>query len=339
MTPESFTFFLHVAMYSASEGFAAVQAKKLEDDENLTMLLQQQIKKREELERQLEFLPRKELDYDAIPFQPNLEADDDDLMDDDRDLNINRPIDKSFDVQDRTIAESSGTQPNVDQSLLDHNLNTATPLIVDITQPQHVIQQENMDVDLTKSSKQKKKSNKNLVKNVITGHIPTDDDTSRVRDILVYDIPIPDSMTLAALWTDRRPHSFLSAIKGLKSFKIVQTARGERKLLGFFERWVDMRTALENQVIWENYNLSWNRHAPPTQPTRSHGDRANKNRNRTSRSQKTEKTQQNSKNSKKKPEETTSKKPNGQKNKKDKSRSKSKDKVLAEILDLLRKLV
>ncbi|PKB98702.1 hypothetical protein RhiirA5_366843, partial [Rhizophagus irregularis] len=35
MTPESFTFFLHVAMYSASEGFAAVQAKKLEDDENL----------------------------------------------------------------------------------------------------------------------------------------------------------------------------------------------------------------------------------------------------------------------------------------------------------------
>ncbi|CAB4480021.1 unnamed protein product [Rhizophagus irregularis] len=100
-----------------------------------------------------------------------------------------------------------------------------------------------------------------------------------------------------------------------------------------------MRTALENQVIWENYNLSWNRHAPPMQPTRSRGSVANKNRNRTSRSQKTEKTQSNSKNSKKKPEEMTSKKPDGQKNKKDKSRSKSKDKVLAEILDLLRKLV
>ncbi|EXX63684.1 hypothetical protein RirG_150030 [Rhizophagus irregularis DAOM 197198w] len=416
-------------MYSASEAFAAIQTKKLENDESLTILLQQQIKSGRNWKDSWNFyleVTKKELDYDAIPFQPNLEADDDDLMDDDRDLNINRPIDKSSDVQDRTIAESSGTQPNVDQSLLDHNLNTATPLIVDITQPQHVIQQENMDVDLTKSSKQKKKSNKNLVKNVITGHIPTDDDTSRVRDILVYDIPvswtpedilkeltlwgktislqmkpqrkyqtlrlkielstfqlaqfeinedpvwttdlggipvrwfparwtlkerkqrekfqatihkIPDSMTLAALWTDRRPHSFLSAIKGLKSFKIIQTARGERKLLGFFERWVDMRAALENQVIWENYNLSWNRHAPPTQPTRSHGDKANKNRNRTSRSQKTEKTQQNSKNSKKKPKETTSKKPDGQKNKKDKSRSKSKDKVLAEILDLLRKLV
>ncbi|PKC53034.1 hypothetical protein RhiirA1_430170, partial [Rhizophagus irregularis] len=35
MTPESFTFFLHVAMYSTSEGFAAVQAKKLENDKSL----------------------------------------------------------------------------------------------------------------------------------------------------------------------------------------------------------------------------------------------------------------------------------------------------------------
>ncbi|CAB5352893.1 unnamed protein product [Rhizophagus irregularis] len=58
MTPESFTFFLHVAMYSASEGFAAVQAQKLENDESLSKLLKQQIKKREELEKQLEFLPR-----------------------------------------------------------------------------------------------------------------------------------------------------------------------------------------------------------------------------------------------------------------------------------------
>ncbi|PKY34800.1 hypothetical protein RhiirB3_454868 [Rhizophagus irregularis] len=235
----------------------------------------------------------KELDYDAIPFQPNLEADDDDLIDADRDLNINQPIDKSHDVQNRPIAESSGTQPNVDKSLLDFNLNTVTPLIVDITQPQHIIQQENISMDLTKSLKQKKKSNKNLVKNVITGHILTDDDTSRVRDILVYDILVS--------WTSEDI---------LKELLKIELTRGERKLLGFFERWVDMRAALENQ-----------------------------NRNRTLRSQKTKKTQQNSKNFKKKLEETTSKKPDEQKNKKDKSRSKLKDKVLVEILDLLRKLV
>ncbi|PKY51803.1 hypothetical protein RhiirA4_407748, partial [Rhizophagus irregularis] len=35
MTPESFAFFLHVAMYSASEGFAAVEAKRLENNESL----------------------------------------------------------------------------------------------------------------------------------------------------------------------------------------------------------------------------------------------------------------------------------------------------------------
>ncbi|PKB92361.1 hypothetical protein RhiirA5_445003 [Rhizophagus irregularis] len=51
---------------------------------------------------------------------------------------------------------------------------------------------------------------------------------------------ILDSMTLAALWKDSRPHSFLSAIKGLKSFKIIQTAKGDRKFIGYFEKWVDM---------------------------------------------------------------------------------------------------
>ena len=146
-------------------------------------------------------------------------------------------------------------------------------------------------------------------------------------------------MTLATLLKDNRPHSLLSAIKGLKSFKIIQTARGERKLIGYFEKWVDMREALDKQLTWEEQILSWNRHTPPKQPTRSHGSNTDKNQ-RTSRSQKTEKTQPNSKNSKKKPDETKSKKPEEQKkNKKDKSRSGSRSKVLAEILDLLRKLV
>ena len=203
-----------------------------------------------------------------------------------------------------------------------------------------------------------------MAQNVITGHKPTDEDTSRVRDILVYDVlvsltpedilkeltlwgktislqakpqrkyqtlrlkielntfrlaqfevnqdpvwttdlggipvqwfparwtlkerkqrekfqatihKIPDSMTSAALWTDRHPHSFLSAIKGLKSFKIVQTARGEHKLIGYFKKWVDMREALDKQLTWEEQILRWNRHTPPKQPTRSQGSNTNKN--------------------------------------------------------------
>ncbi|PKY51484.1 hypothetical protein RhiirA4_407468 [Rhizophagus irregularis] len=125
-------------------------------------------------------------------------------------------------------------------------------------------------------------------------------------------------MTLAALWVDRLPHTFLSSIRGLKSFKIIQTARGERKLIGYFEKWVDMRTALDNQFLWDQQNLSWNRYEPPLQQTRSYGSNANKNQRTSGK-------------------ETKSEKP--KKQKKDKSRKASRSKVLAEIIDVLRKLI
>ncbi|CAB5182267.1 unnamed protein product [Rhizophagus irregularis] len=97
-----------------------------------------------------------------------------------------------------------------------------------------------------------------------------------------------------------------------------------------------MRNALDNQFVWDHQYLSWNRYEPPMQQTRSHGSNANKNQG-TSRSQSTNKHQRNSKNSKKKPEETKSEKP--KKHKKDKSRKSSRSKVLAEVIDVLRKLI
>ncbi|GBC39062.1 hypothetical protein GLOIN_2v1868094 [Rhizophagus irregularis DAOM 181602=DAOM 197198] len=72
-------------------------------------------------------------------------------------------------------------------------------------------------------------------------------------------------MTIATLWKDHHPHSFLTVINGLKSFKIVQTAKGDCKLIGYFEKWVDMHTALDNQYDWEQQHLSWNQHDPPMQ--------------------------------------------------------------------------
>ncbi|CAB5395760.1 unnamed protein product [Rhizophagus irregularis] len=51
---------------------------------------------------------------------------------------------------------------------------------------QAIPQLQNIIMDLTKSSNKKKKSNKHLVQQAITGHIPTNEDTLRVRDILVY---------------------------------------------------------------------------------------------------------------------------------------------------------
>ncbi|CAB4492148.1 unnamed protein product [Rhizophagus irregularis] len=166
---------------------------------------------------------------------------------------------------------------------------------LDITmpQPQLLQQPDNNLSNLTKSSNKKKKSNKNIIQQVITGHKPGDDGTSQVRDILVYNIP------------------------GLKSFKIIQTAKGDHKLISYFEKWVDMRTALDNQFDWERLHLSWNQHDSPLQRTRSFGNNTNKDRQRTSGSRQTDKSKQNSKNSKKKPQEAKSEK--HKKQKKDKS--------------------
>jgi hypothetical protein len=43
---------------------------------------------------------------------------------------------------------------------------------------------------------------------------------------------IPDSMTLATLWENNKAHEFLN-ISGCKSFKIIQTSKGHRKLVRF----------------------------------------------------------------------------------------------------------
>lgn len=59
---------------------------------------------------------------------------------------------------------------------------------------------------------------------------------------------ILDNFTMANLWVDGRLHSFLSEFKGLKSVKIIQTARGECKLIGYFKKWDDICKALDSPV-------------------------------------------------------------------------------------------
>ncbi|PKY33448.1 hypothetical protein RhiirB3_452340 [Rhizophagus irregularis] len=82
--------------------------------------------------------------------------------------------------------------PNVDQSSK-MEIVTNTPVMKQIENTpllQVISQSQNIITDSTKSSNKKKKSNKHLVQQVITGYIPTNEDTLRVRDILVYDIPV-----------------------------------------------------------------------------------------------------------------------------------------------------
>ncbi|CAB4459716.1 unnamed protein product [Rhizophagus irregularis] len=66
---------------------------------------------------------------------------------------------------------------------------------------QAIPQLQNIIMDLTKSSNKKKKSNKHLVQQAITGHIPTNEDTLRVRDILVYYILV---YYILVFWTPEK---------------------------------------------------------------------------------------------------------------------------------------
>ncbi|EXX60553.1 hypothetical protein RirG_178850 [Rhizophagus irregularis DAOM 197198w] len=68
--------------------------------------------------------------------------------------------------------------------------NTVTQLVSDKSKSQLKQILEKSLTDLTKSSNKNNKLNKNLIEKVITGHKSTDDDTSKVRDILVYDVPV-----------------------------------------------------------------------------------------------------------------------------------------------------
>ncbi|GET64409.1 hypothetical protein GLOIN_2v1834849 [Rhizophagus irregularis DAOM 181602=DAOM 197198] len=395
MTPQSFSFFLHVAMYSASHGFNAVydgiQQRYAERKQIMNVVRKHEDKSKKRKAKKNKKKKHQTVDSDSDPLTNDESddymrntVDDDDQIGDDQDVNINR-----------SIADASGSQSHVDQPF-DMDVTPVEPvsnLDVTMPQPQLLQQPDNNLSNLTKSSNKKKKSNKNIIQQVITGHKPGDDGTSQVRDILVYDIPvswtpeeilqkltfwgntislqmkqqkkyqtvrlkielnslrltqfegnddpvwttdlggipvrwfparwtlkerkqrekfqatirkIPESMTIAALWKDHCPHSFLSAIK-------------------------------DNQFDWEQLHLSWNRHDSPSQRTRSFGNNTNKDRQRTSGSRQTDKSKQNSKNSKKKPQEAKSEKHNKQK--KDKSRKTSRSKVLAEILDVLRKLI
>ncbi|CAB4379254.1 unnamed protein product [Rhizophagus irregularis] len=266
MTSESFAFFLHTAIYSAAEGFAAAERSTAERRNMLATSIAEHVtsmdEKQQKIEEKIEKAKRRS--EDLWEFLYEYGSDSDDLLD----QTISELMDKAADEmipKDQPFIDpiKSGinldNSTNVDQSSK-MEIITDTPVMtqIDITPKlQATPQSQNIITDSTKSSNKKKKSNKNLVQKAITGHTPTDEDASRVRDIM--------------------------------------------------------------------------------QPTRSQGNNTNKNQ-RTSRSQQTQNQQNSSKNSKKKPQETKSDK-KSKKDKKDKSRKASRSKVLAEIIDVLRKLI
>ncbi|CAB4375529.1 unnamed protein product [Rhizophagus irregularis] len=81
-------------------------------------------------------------------------------------------------IINRSIVDASGSQSHVDQHI-DMDISTVQPISeLDVTpQLQLVKQPVDNSSNLTKSSNKKKKSNKNIIQQVITGHKPDDNGT------------------------------------------------------------------------------------------------------------------------------------------------------------------
>uniref|UniRef100_U9UPY3 Uncharacterized protein n=1 Tax=Rhizophagus irregularis (strain DAOM 181602 / DAOM 197198 / MUCL 43194) TaxID=747089 RepID=U9UPY3_RHIID len=160
---------------------------------------------------------------------------------------------------------------------------------------------------------------------------------------------------MATLWADRKPQLFLTMC-GASAFKIIQTSKGKRKLVGYFENWEATLKALGTlQAFRENSpELKWCRHSLPTlkkaptkQKAKNVPDKKPGKTTQQSGNVNLKKKDQKSSTSAKKQAKSTKDPLKDPKSQKSKSNKKSRDKggnkdnmvVLAEILSLLRKLV
>jgi hypothetical protein len=76
---------------------------------------------------------------------------------------------------------------------------------------------------------------------------------------------ILEEMTMATLWNDRKPTTFLTSC-GASAFKIIQTSKGKRKLVGYFENWEATLKALDTPQVFLTLDkeLKWCQHSVPT---------------------------------------------------------------------------
>ncbi|CAB4433490.1 unnamed protein product [Rhizophagus irregularis] len=313
MTAESFTLFLHVAMSAAMEGFKGVledvqeeQRRYIKEQKRYIKELESNVKKlKADSSNQQKGKNSKKSkkksrkgsnNFSDVSSDENDEiikmVDDDNQISEDRDLNINR-----------SIVAASGSQSNVDHSA-NMDVTPIEPVVqseVVKSTPQLKQIPEKSPTDLTKPLNKNKRSNKNLIEKVITGHKPTDDDTSKVRDILVYDVPVSwtaehilQQLTLWGKPIDiqmkrQRKYQTVRLKIELSTFRLAQFEVNENPtwttdlggyrahILFSLRLEVDMQNALDNQFVWDQQNLSWNRYEPLTQQTRSCGSNANKN--------------------------------------------------------------
>ncbi|CAB4431699.1 unnamed protein product [Rhizophagus irregularis] len=82
---------------------------------------------------------------------------------------------------------------------------------------------------------------------------------------------IPEEMTMATLWDNRKPNTFLTSC-GASAFKIIQTSKGKRKLVGYFENWEATLKALDTPQVFliTNKELKWCQHSVLTLKKKQH---------------------------------------------------------------------
>ncbi|PKK61462.1 hypothetical protein RhiirC2_760692, partial [Rhizophagus irregularis] len=73
---------------------------------------------------------------------------------------------------------------------------------------------------------------------------------------------------MATLWMDRKPNEFLMKC-GASSFKIIQTSKGRRKLVAYFENWETTLRALDTPQFFvsDGKELKWSQRKLKTKNT------------------------------------------------------------------------
>ncbi|RGB27023.1 hypothetical protein C1646_769659 [Rhizophagus diaphanus] len=127
---------------------------------------------------------------------------------------------------------------------------------------------------------------------------------------------IPGEMIMATLWKDCKPTEFLMKC-GASAFKLIQTSKERRKLVGYFENWETTLRALDTPQVFLPEGKVSDSNQPKKKDKQQSSTKASKNNNQL-----------------KKPE-VQKKAKNTLKNK---GGNKDNKEVLAEILSLLRKI-
>ncbi|PKC65556.1 hypothetical protein RhiirA1_460878 [Rhizophagus irregularis] len=223
-----------------------------------------------------------------------------------------------------------------------------------------------------KNSQKDKKSSDTEVTQILTGYEAVGDEQERIRDIIVYDIPYTWNLQkilaelkfwgtllnvplngninlggipvrwFPASWTlrERKQRENITS-----AFKIIQTSKGRRKLVGYFENWETTLKALDSPPVTLplGKELKWCRHSIPNLKkarklkTKNTPDmKTSGNTGNAPDSNKSKKKDQVPSSTSNKKKDNQLKDPQAQKKAKNSSKSKGRDKgnqvVLAEIL-------